>query len=46
MIAALAMTGKLQHFSMMVQTMVSANRHTEKHSKNKAISVLFIIEWE
>ena len=46
MIAALAMTGKLQHFPMMVQTMVSANRYTEKYSKNKALSVLFIIEWE
>jgi hypothetical protein len=37
MIAALAMTGKLQHSHVMVQTMVSANRHTEKHNKNKAL---------
>lgn len=46
MIAVLAMAGKLQHFPAMVLTMVLAKRRTRKHNKNKAFSVLFIIEWE
>lgn len=46
MIAALAMAGKLQHFPVMVLTMVLAKRGTRKHNKNKALCVSFIIEWE
>ncbi|MEN6628028.1 MAG: hypothetical protein ABFC42_00165 [Sulfuricella sp.] len=46
MIGALATTGKLQHFPVMVQTMVLRNQAIEKHSKNKAFEASFIIEWE
>lgn len=46
MVAALAMAGKLQHFPVMVLTMVLVKRRIRKHNKNKALCVSFIIEWE